>query len=185
MGPSVKITPNLILRVENELRADSVLKLYLDNKECFERFEPTRPDNFYTLNYHKNMMIREQKAYIMGTFLRYYIYEKSDLENIIGAINFNLMHDHISKYAEIGYKIDLNHQNHGYAKEACLYGISVMHDYYDIDRFYARIHPDNHPSRHVVSSLGFRFECVEYQSANILGKYTDLYRYYLDISDSQ
>lgn len=185
MGPAIKFTPNLILRVEDESRADEVLALYLRNKDVFEQFEPTRPANFYSRDYHKIMLSREHKAYLMGTFLRYYIYAKNEPNLIIGAINFNIMHDNLSSYAEIGYKIDYAHQNHGYATEACTYGMSVLNECYGINRFYTRIHPDNHPSRHVVKKLGFDFDCIEPQSANILGKYCDLYRYGLIISDNQ
>ena len=42
MGPLIKYTNRLILRVENESKAKQVLDLYLRNRLPFEQYEPTR-----------------------------------------------------------------------------------------------------------------------------------------------
>lgn len=44
-------TDRLILQVEKEDIADQLLDFYIRNRKQFERFEPTRPNNFYTLAY--------------------------------------------------------------------------------------------------------------------------------------
>ena len=77
MGPLIKYTNRLILRVENESKAKQVLDLYLRNRLPFEQYEPTRPASFYTQDYHWSSLHREYIAYTMGTFLRYYIYLKT------------------------------------------------------------------------------------------------------------
>lgn len=46
MGPLIKYTNRLILRVENESKAKQVLDLYLRNRLPFEQYEPTRPASF-------------------------------------------------------------------------------------------------------------------------------------------
>ena len=51
MGPLIKYTNRLILRVENESKAKQVLDLYLRNRLPFEQYEPTRPASFYTQDY--------------------------------------------------------------------------------------------------------------------------------------
>ena len=106
MGPLIKYTNRLILRVENESKAKQVLDLYLRNRLPFEQYEPTRPASFYTQDYHWSSLHREYIAYTMGTFLRYYIYLKDRPDKIIGAINFNIFRTSREPYAEIGYKID-------------------------------------------------------------------------------
>lgn len=185
MGPSVKMSNNIILRVENESQAKNVLDMYLRNKICFEQFEPTRPADFYTIDYHAAMLRREYKAYMLGTFLRYYIYKTSNLNRIIGSVNFNFMHDSMMPYAEIGYKVDLLYQNQGIASEACQLGISVLEQDYNIKRIDARIHPDNTPSLRLAEKLGFKPVRLEPQSANIMGHYVDLMRYSRITSDTQ
>ena len=110
MGPLIKYTNRLILRVENESKAKQVLDLYLRNRLPFEQYEPTRPASFYTQDYHWSSLHREYIAYTMGTFLRYYIYLKDRPDKIIGAINFNIFRTSREPYAEIGYKIDALNQ---------------------------------------------------------------------------
>ena len=185
MGPMIKFTDNLMLKVENEEKARAVLNLYLRNKECFEEFEPTRPSDFYTEEYHRTSLRREYKAYSLGTFLRYYIYLFPNENNIIGAINFNFYNDSNVPYAEVGYKVDYKYQNMGIAYSACLAGFRVMKDDYGITKIYARIHPDNTPSRHLAEKLGFIPVSYEPKSANVNGRYVDLIRYSLDTSEIQ
>jgi ribosomal-protein-alanine N-acetyltransferase len=181
MGPTVKLTNNLILRVEDETKAAMVLDLYERNRECFDAYEPTRPDSFYTKEYHVQSLRREYKAYMLGSFLRYYIYSRFDDRQIIGAVNFNMHFDGSGSYAEIGYKIDKAHQNRGYAFEACQAGIDIVSRDYNIYRIDARIHPDNIASLCLAQRLGFRYLSFEPQSANIMGRYMDLIRYSLVI----
>lgn len=185
MGPSIKLSDRIILRVENEASAQNVLNLYLRNKASFEQFEPTRPTDFYTKDYHATMLRREYRAYMLGTFLRYYIYRTTNQNRIIGSINFNLMHDASMPFAEIGYKVDCLYQNQGIAYEACQIGISVMKQDYGINRIDARIHPDNLPSLRLAEKLGFQPVRLEPQSANVKGHYVDLMRYSLSTSDTQ
>ena len=177
MGPLIKYTNRLILRVENESKAKQVLDLYLRNRLPFEQYEPTRPASFYTQDYHWSSLHREYIAYTMGTFLRYYIYLKDRPDKIIGAINFNIFRTSREPYAEIGYKIDALYQNRGIAYEACEAALYVLEHDYLIHRVDARIHPENIASITLATKLGFRPLQFEPQSANILGHYVDLMRY--------
>lgn len=177
MGPLIKYTNRLILRVENESKAKQVLDLYLRNRLPFEQYEPTRPASFYTQDYHWSSLHRGYIAYTMGTFLRYYIYLKDRPDKIIGAINFNIFRTSREPYAEIGYKIDALYQNRGIAYEACEAALYVLEHDYQIHRVDARIHPENIASITLATKLGFRPLQFEPQSANILGHYVDLMRY--------
>lgn len=177
MGPLVKYTNRLILRVENESKAKQVLELYQRNRIPFEQYEPTRPASFYTKDYHWSSLHREYIAYSMGTFLRYYIYLKNRPDKIIGAVNFNIFRTAREPYAEIGYKIDALYQNRGIAYEACMTAMNVISGDYGIHRIDARIHPDNAASMALATKLGFHPLQFEPQSANILGHYVGLMRY--------
>lgn len=185
MGPGIKYTDNLILKVENEDNARKVLELYQRNRTAFERFEPTRPHDFYTVEYHRQILSREYKMYLSGTFLRYYIFLKIRPNRIIGSVNFNIYHDNDTPFAEIGYKIDALHQNQGLAYEACMSAFTVIKKDYGINRVDARIHPDNEASKRLAEKIGFTPIRLEPKCANILGKYEDLIRYSVNISDIQ
>lgn len=185
MGPTIKFSDNLILKIEDESKAKQVLDLYLRNRACFERFEPTRPDDFYTLEYHRYCLKRELKAYQLGSFLRYYLYLFPDERRIIGSVNFNLLSDGYTHFAEIGYKVDVDYQNMGIAYSACKAGIAVIKQDYGITRIDARIHPKNYASIHLAEKLGFKPLIFEPNSAHVNGKVVDIIRYSLNTSDIQ
>lgn len=185
IGPSVLYTENLILKVENELRAGEVLDLYKRNRIIFDRFEPTRPAGFYTKDYHINHLIKEYNAYLGGNFLRYYIYSSHRPDRIIGSVNYNIKQGKMGRYAEIGYKLDLLYQSRGFAYEACYNGILIMKNHYGIGMIVAHIAPDNEPSIKLAQRLGFTKTASGEMCANVNGKdiYLDLYA--LDTSDIQ
>lgn len=182
MGPVQITTKHLILKVESLENANRILELYQRNKSCFELYEPTRPANFYTLDYHQSMLLREIHAYNEGNFIRYYIYRKNNSNMIIGSVNFNIKS---STVAEIGYKVDHFFHNQGIAHEACVAAINMVFKYYGINQIDARIHPNNAPSIKLATDLGFYPVRLEKKSANILGKDQDLIRYSLVTSKIQ
>lgn len=185
MGPLETYTKHYILKVENESAAKNVLNLYLRNRIAFEQYEPTRPVNFYTLDYHMLSLSREKKAYELGTFVRYYIYSLANPSRIIGAVNFNIYRNDVENFVEVGYKVDSLYQNQGVASEVLSHLIPLVSYHYNIHRFDARIHPENYPSIRLAVKLGFNPKYLEPKSANILGKDVDIVRYSLTISQTQ
>ena len=185
MGPSVLYTDNLILKVENELKAGEVLDLYKRNKIIFDKYEPTRPSDFFTKNYHIAHLRGEYNAYRNGTFLRYYIYMPYRTDRVIGSVNFNIRQGKSDRYAEIGYKLDLLYQGRGFAYEACYNGIIVMKKYYSVKTIAAYIAPDNTPSIKLARKLGFKKIRSNDRCANVNGCNIFLDLYALDTSDIQ
>ena len=182
MGPLELITDRLILKVESLENANKILDLYNRNRACFEQYEPTRPRDFYTLEYHQHMLVREIHAYNDGHFVRYYIYKKLNPNMIIGSINLNI---HSNSIAEMGYKVDYFFHNQGIAREACLAVINMAFKYYKINQIDARIHPTNSASIKLATNLGFHPVRLEKNAANILGTDQDLIRYSLITSAIQ
>lgn len=185
MGPLETTTKHYILKVEDESKAKNVLDLYLRNRMAFEKYEPTRPYNFYTKDYHSAMLRRERLAYEAGSFLRYYIYSPANMSRIIGAINFNFYDNLANSYVEVGYKIDSLYQNQGIAYEVLNHLIPMVSREYNVNTFHARIHPENYPSIRLATKLGFQVGRLEPKSANILGEDVDIVRYCLVTSQTQ
>lgn len=177
MAPTIVYTDRLILAIKSSDIAGEVLEFYKKNAKTFERYEPTRPDDFYTLAYHVEAMEGELSLYNMGSFVRYYIFTKEDPDIIVGAVNFNVKFDTDMAFVEIGYKIDSDYRNLGVATEAVRAGIRVMHEHYSINRFDMRILPNNYPSKKVAKKLGFAPVEYEPQSANIMGQQVDVTRF--------
>ncbi len=172
-------TKRLLLKIEDSSKAPDILAFYKNNKDLFERFEPTRPQNFYTDSYQLASVNYEYSQIIKGKTLRYYVYLKEQPDVIIGSVNFiRIEHGPFSR-ATIGYKFDSAYHGKGYALEACQAAIPVLFSNYKIHRIEARVSPDNVASIKLLERLDFRFEGIEYQSVEVNGRFTDHYRYSL------
>lgn len=170
-------TEHLILKVEDSSIAADVLGFYTKNKSLFEQYEPTRPQNFYTLTYQTASMNYEYDQIIKGKSLRYYIYLKDSPNNIIGIINFSRMEHGPFSRCSIGYKFDSDFHGNGYALEACKAAIPIIFSNYKIHRIEARVSPANIPSIKLLEKLGFCYEGIEYQGVEVNGTFKDHYKY--------
>ena len=177
------ITDRLILQVEDSSKAEQILSFYERNSMIFDLFEPTRPDNFYTLTYQKAVLQYEYSEIVKGKTLRYYIYLKDSPDTIIGSLNFSRIEHGPFSRTSIGYKIDRDYQNQGYATEACQAAIPVLFSNYKIHRIEARVSPDNISSIKLLEHLGFQFEGLEYKSVEVNGVFQDHFRYSLIAPD--
>ncbi len=172
-------TTNLILKVENADKSYDVLDFYSYNSDLFDKFEPTRPTNFYTEAFHRASLRAEHNDIINKRFLRYYIYLRSNPQKIIGAINFSSINYGAFMSASIGYKLDKNHHKRGYAYEACVAAIGIMFNDYGLQRIDARVLPSNVPSIKLLKRLHFTYEGIEYSAVSINGNRENLYRFSL------
>lgn len=172
-------TNRLILKIEDSSKAEDVLSFYKRNSDLFDAFEPTRPENFYTLAFQKASMTYEYSEIVKGKTLRYYVYLKERPDTIIGSVNFCKMEHGPFSHTSMGYKFDKSYHKKGYALEACEAAIPVIFNNYKIHRIEARVSPNNYPSIRLLEKLGFQYEGIEYKSVEINGVYLDHHRYSL------
>jgi len=93
----------------------------------------------------------------LGLDYAFGIFDKTG-KDIIGSTG---LHTRIGKNArEIGYWIDINHINKGYATEAVSALIKTAFSIEGISRIEIRCAPDNIRSQHVPEKLGFRLEGI-------------------------
>lgn len=170
-------TQRLLLKIENERIYSKVLNFYNDNKDLFEKYEPTRCLNFYTLAYQRNYLSMEQQEMNEHKMIRLWIYTKADPSHIIGTISFCNITQGAFMSATLGYKLDKGYQGQGYAYEACIKGLDIMRHAYHIHRIEARIMPSNKNSMALINHLGFRFEGIEYKSVEINHQWEDHMRF--------
>ena len=176
-------TKRLIMKVEDESIAPRALEFYIENREYFDPYEPTRPSTFYTLEYQQAAAEYEYKETVKGHSLRYYVYTKDAPDRIIGSINFFNIRPVPFSTASIGYKFHHEVWGKGYALEGCQAAIAVMFSNYNTHRIEARVSPSNIRSIHLLERLGFSYEGLEYKSVSINGVFTDHQRYSLINSD--
>lgn len=166
-------TAHLQIRILNGTYAEQSLQFYEEDRELFERYEPTRPHNFYTENYHRYLMNYEYNQILKGSMMRYWIFPKEEPGRIIGTVSLrNITHGSYHK-CEIGYKLSSAYQRRGYAKEGIARIIQIAFTELDLHRIEAYCMPGNEPSINLLESLDFRLEGKLRKYALIQGQYED------------
>lgn len=172
-------TPRLLLKVLHTDATEKVLEFYEENKAQFEPYELTRPKNFYTLKYQNASLAYEYDQILKQKGLRLWIFPKEDPEQIIGCISFSNIAKGPFQSAIFGYKMHHSYQKQGYCYEACKKALSIIFNDYHLHRIEAKILPENVPSIKLIEKLGFQFEGIEYECAQVNHVFRDHYRFSL------
>jgi len=152
-------TRRLILRTLDPDEGFLSLNYYEANKEFLAPFEPTRDESFYTLSRHEKLVRIEQDEMDKLTMLRLWIFLKDgSTERPIGNIGFTNIVRGVFLSCFLGYKLDHDHLQVGYMKEALEKGIEIMFNDYGLHRIEANIMPSNTASLALCRSLNFTEE---------------------------
>lgn len=180
-------TDRLILQVLQSKDADKVLSFYERNKNHFDCWEPKRSPDFYTLAYQTTSLILEYNLMLKSKLFRLWIFLKDNPDTIIGCVNFYNICKGPYSSCQIGYKIDHEYTNKGYAYEAINYSLKLIPKEYHLHRVEAKIMPSNFPSIKLIEKLGFFFEGLSRSSVEINGKREDhmLYAYLFENEGSK
>lgn len=170
-------TNRLILKLSTPSATREVLEFQIRNRELFEQYEPTRPENFYTLNYQQKILRCEQRLALSLSTVRFYVFVKEEPSRIIGTV---CLHDIIRMpycCCEIGYKFDYAYQHQGYAREAVAKALQIAFQELTLHRVFARVMPENTASIRLLEALHFTEEGIEHGCTKIQGVWTDHLRY--------
>ena len=118
-------TERLILRLPSTDYLREIHDFLYRNRSCFEKYEPTAPENYYTLDFQQTLARCELKLALKLSSVRFYVFLKEDPSTIIGTV---CLHNIIKMpyfTSEVGYKFDASYQHHGYAREALSMALSV------------------------------------------------------------
>lgn len=170
-------TERLILRLPSPDFLRELLEFQIRNREAFEKYEPTRPDNFYTLQYQQSVLKCELKLALKQQTIRFYVFSKEHPQKIIGTVCLHNLMPAPYSCAEVGYKFDTAYQHMGFATEALAEALAVGFGDLKLHRIFARVMPENTPSIRLLERLSFAFEGMEQECLLIQGKWTDHLRY--------
>lgn len=168
---------NLTLKICNETSVFHVLGFFQDNREHFDRYEPDKPDNFYTKEYVVKLLRSEYHAFLSGNFVRFYLYDNNIPNQIIGTVSFSHIFNGAVKSCTIGYKVDHHYWRRGYCKRMLCAALNILSTEKGMHRIEAYIHPDNIPSIEAVKSLGFTSEGTAHSYIQMNGQWQDHLRY--------
>lgn len=166
-------TDRLLLKVLDGSYAPDILRFQIDNHDIFERYEATRPENFYTENYQRRVLNYEYNLCMKASGVRFWIYKKTDARHVIGTVCFRDITRGVYQSCEVGYKFDQRFWHYGYALEAMQKCIQIAFWELRLHRIVANIMPENTASIRLVERLGFEREGVARKSALIRGVWED------------
>lgn len=172
-------TDRLILKILTPDYLRPVLNFQIRNKDVFEKYEPTRPENFYTFGYQHTLLKCEYKLAMKLSTVRFYVFRKEDPRTVIGTVCLHDISYGAYLCSEVGYKFDKNYWHKGYAREALSQVLQIAFTDLKLHRIFARVVPENTPSIRLLTSLGFTEEGLEHKSIQIQGKWTDHLRFAL------
>ena len=172
-------TERLILKILTTDYAPAVLQFLQNNREFFSPYEAVKNGNYYTLAFQQEVLKMELSAFQKLQYIRYYVFKKGNVHDIIGTISFGNILNNPYSSASIGYKFDRSHLHMGYATEAASAAVLAVLKGTSLHRINAYVIPDNTASIHVLERIGFAYEgrCREF--AQINGIYTDHLHYAL------
>jgi ribosomal-protein-alanine N-acetyltransferase len=170
-------TPRLTLRLLSARHHHQILRFLQYNQAIFDASEPEKPDNFYTEEFQRHLAASEYHSSKHNTFIRYYIFLKKKPKEIIGCVSFGQLQSAPFYSCTIGYKLDSRYGNMGYATEAVRAAIEQLCATLPMHRITAYILPDNQPSIHLATKLGFQYEGTSMRLVNIGGNWRDHLKY--------
>jgi len=161
------------LKLAEEQDILEIIDFYSRNKEHLAPFEPVRSDEFYTVEYWKEVIKNNHQDYLSDRSLRMFLFEKSNPTKIIGTVNFSNFVRGAFQACHLGSSLDEHAQGKGYMTEAIQLGIDYVFNELHMHRIMANYMPLNRKSGQVLKRLGFVVEGYARDYLRINGKWED------------
>ncbi|MEK6263706.1 MAG: GNAT family N-acetyltransferase [Clostridium sp.] len=171
---------NITIKVLTPSDVVEVLDFHLRNREFLRRFEPSRVEEFYTINNQKHSLTENYKQFLNGNGINFGIY-KSD--RFIGKIRISNIVMGVFKNAFIGYSMDEKEQGKGYMKEAVKLVVNYAFEELELHRIEATTLIDNEKSQRVLRGCGFKELGISEKYLYINGAWRDHMVFYNVKSD--
>lgn len=149
-------TKRLLLKQEGIEAWEDILEFYKENIDSSYTYDMEIPKDFYTKQHQLAKLSMEMQLTKSRSYLRLWLFEKENVEKRIGTICFS---DIFGKTATLSYQISPLFQKQGYCVEACLKGLSLIKEQYQVDKVKAKVFAENLPSIKVLERL--QFSCIK------------------------
>lgn len=175
-------TERLVLMSSRPSFAEMVAAYLTKNRNDFEQYDKHYGDNVYTADYQRHALESEEELFLRDEGVRYYIFSKEKPGVVIGNVSFAYLNC-TPRPCSIGYKIDRDYRQKGYAYEAASFLIPHAFFAYDIDQIEAEVLPDNTASLALIKKLGFEYKGINKNAHEIMGVKRDHLRFVLSRSE--
>jgi ribosomal-protein-alanine N-acetyltransferase len=172
-GRQIMKNQDIQLVPANVSLAEQVVDYYQRNRGFLEAFEPVRNEEFFSLNYQKEILKKEMIAYVEKNSFRFYITPAKQPTEIIGIIGLNNVVWGAFRSAFLGYKLDKDFLNQGYMSMAVEMVTRYAFEALGLHRIEANVMPKNKASLRVLEKNHFVNEGLSKYYLNINGVWED------------
>ncbi len=165
-------TERLNLYSSNPEMVHEVLDYFIRNKEFLADVEPIRPDEYYTEEYQKKLLLNDYLFVNGQTMFKFWI-TKKDSKKVIGVIYFNGIFFGSFKSTFMSFRLDKDYVREGYMTEAIKKGMEIVFNDLGLHRIEANVMPSNKNAINLLEKLGFYNEGIAKKYLKIHGKWED------------
>ncbi|WP_437876954.1 GNAT family N-acetyltransferase [Sorangium sp. So ce513] len=152
-------TPRLRLLIPPPELAGRCLAYFERNRDHLARWDPPRPEGFYTEAFWRERLLRDHDDFAADRALRLALQWRDAPEGeVIGVCNFNQFVRGAFQAATLGYSLDQRAVGSGVMFEALQAAIAYMFDTLGFHRVMANYLPYNERSGRLLRRLGFVVE---------------------------
>lgn len=154
--------------------SDSVELLSLEkrNRAFFENYSIEHPENYWTLESHKELIVKWEQNTKKELEYRFGIFKIGD-DTLIGTIGLFQVFRGPRESALLGYSLDREHNGKGYTTEATKLVVNFAFEILKLHRIEAGVMPDNIGSIRVLEKAGFHKEGIALKNVKINGAWED------------
>ena len=169
----------LILRSLSVKDAGEVFDFRTRNAEFFKPGSPEYPKDYFNIDYHRNNLLNIEADILKGNLVQLGVFLKESPLFMIGSVVFSNIIKGPFKSCYLGYRIDKDEINKGYATEAIIAGCEYMFKEKKLHRIEANIIPGNTASIKTIEKAGFTYEGLSKKYLKINGVWEDHLHYVL------
>ena len=152
-------TERLVLTIAAPQAAARFAAYAGDNEEHLRRWEPPRPEGYFSETYWYRRLERNRDELTRDVSLRLGVFRRSDPEGpVLGQVNFSQIVRGAAQACYLGYSLDRRCVGRGMMTEALSGAIPFVFDRLRLHRIQANYIPTNERSGRVLRGLGFVVE---------------------------
>lgn len=165
-------TERLELHLSNPEIVEEVTNYFIRNKEFLSDVEPIRPDEYYTPEFQKKILLSDFLFLNNASCFKFWITKKGE-KKVIGVLNFNGIIKGSFSSCFLSFRLDKDEVRNGYMTEAIKKGICIAFNDLGLHRIEANIMPKNKIALDLVEKLGFKNEGIGKKYLKIHGIWED------------
>ena len=177
-------TQNLILRSLTINDADELFNFRTRNAEFFSPWSPKYHKDYFDIQYHKNNLVQIESDILKGILEQFGVFKKTVPGKMIGSVVFSNIIMGPFRSCYLGYRIDKDELNKGYATVAIRAGCEYMFIQRKLHRIEANIIPRNTASIKAIEKCGFAYEGISKKYLYINGVWED-HMHYVLLNDNE